>query len=738
MIPVNEADSYPLGQFAQKAYLDYSMAVILDRALPHLADGLKPVQRRIIYAMSELGLKATAKYKKSARTVGDVLGKYHPHGDVACYEAMVMMAQDFSYRYPLVDGQGNWGSIDDPKSFAAMRYTESRLSSYAKLLLEEIEAGTVDWLPNFDGTLKEPALLPAQVPNLLLNGASGIAVGMATDIPPHNLTEVVEALLLLLENPKANLEAVMEKIPGPDYPTGAEIITPAETLHKIYSQGLGSLKQRAVYHREEQQIIIDHLPYQTSGAKVLQQIAEQMRQKKLPMVVDLRDESDHENPIRLVIELKSKRQDADAVMSHLFATTDLEKSYRVNLNVIGLDGRPQVKPLLVILNEWLAFRLATLRRRLEHRLAAVEARLEVLAGLLIAFLNIDEVIRIIRHEDDPKTELIKQFGLTENQAEAILNLRLRNLAKLEEEKIRAEAAELEKERRELKKWLSSKKNLKNKLAQSLKELKDAYGDPRRSPLVERAEAQVLSEESLVPSETLTVVLSAQGWVRAAKGEINGRKLNFKSGDDFQDQIVTNSRHPVVFWSNLGRAYTLMAYELPSARGQGEPLSAHFKLQKNERLLYVASGPNESQWLMASTQGYGFILTLKEAVAKTKTGKAIVKLAPEVQLLKPQKCPSNNQAWLVLVTSAPRLLIYSTEDLPHLAKGKGNKLISMDKADQLTLVRCVAEVKRFKLRTTKGYEKLISGHLLESAMGKRAARGVILPRTLKETQELVAE
>ncbi|HYF98070.1 MAG TPA: DNA topoisomerase IV subunit A, partial [Coxiellaceae bacterium] len=570
-------EKQPLKVFTERAYLDYSMYVILDRALPHIGDGLKPVQRRIIYAMSELGLKSTAKYKKSARTIGDVLGKFHPHGDTACYEAMVLMAQPFAYRYPFVDGQGNWGTADDPKSFAAMRYTEARLAGYAQALLGELQQGTVDWVPNFDGTLKEPALLPARLPNVLLNGTSGIAVGMATDIPPHNLVEVAQACIHLLEHPKATLNDIMQFIKAPDYPTSAEIITSPEEITQTYKTGNGSLRMRAVYHVEAGDIVVTALPHQVSGAKILEQIALQMTSKKLPAVSDLRDESDHENPTRLVISPRSNRVEIEPLMAHLFATTDLERSYRINMNVIGLDGKPQVKNLVNLLQEWLQFRINTVQRRLKYRLEAVLERLHILEGLLIAFLNLDAVIKIIREEDKPKEALMKRFKLSEIQAEAILEIKLRQLARLEEIKIRAEQDELAKERDELEKLLKSETALKKLIRKELQQDISDYGDARHSPLVKRFEAQAMRNEELVPAEALTVVLSKQAWVRAAKGhEVDGSTLNYKAGDEFLAQAAGRSTEPAIFLDIEGRSYSLAAHLLPSARGQGEPLTKWFK------------------------------------------------------------------------------------------------------------------------------------------------------------------
>ncbi|MDE2088677.1 MAG: DNA topoisomerase IV subunit A, partial [Gammaproteobacteria bacterium] len=583
----------PLKVFTEKAYLDYSMYVILDRALPHIGDGLKPVQRRIVYAMSELSLSAVSKHKKSARTVGDVLGKYHPHGDLACYEAMVLMAQPFSYRYPLIDGQGNWGSPDDPKSFAAMRYTEARLARFAEVLLSELGQGTVDWTPNFDGTLEEPSLLPARLPHVLLNGTTGIAVGMATDIPPHNLREVTAATVHLLEHPHATVEELCEHVQGPDFPTEAEIITPRAEIRRIYETGSGSLRVRARYEHEDGGIVITALPYQVSGARVLEQIAAQMQAKKLPMVEDLRDESDHENPTRLVIVPRSNRVDVDALMAHLFATTNLESSYRVNLNMIGLNGRPQVKNLKQVLSEWLEFRTATVRRRLQHRLDQVTTRLHVLDGLLIAYLNLDEVIAIIRREDHPKPVLMARFGLSDAQAEAILELKLRHLAKLEEMKIRTEQKALAEERDGLQKTLGSKQRLKTLIRKELQEDAERYGDARRSPIVERRPAQALDETALIPSEPVTVVLSSMGWVRAAKGhDIDPAALSYRAGDGFRAVARGRSNQLTVFLDSSGRAYALPAHSLPSARGQGEPLTGRLNPSGGAEFMGVMMGDDD--------------------------------------------------------------------------------------------------------------------------------------------------
>jgi len=719
-----------VAQFTEKAYLDYAMYVILDRALPHISDGLKPVQRRIIYAMSELGLKAAAKYKKSARTVGDVLGKFHPHGDSACYEAMVLMAQDFSFRYPLVDGQGNWGSMDDPKSFAAMRYTESKLSKFSALLLDEVGLGTVDWMPNFDGSLSEPQVLPARVPHILLNGTSGIAVGMATDIPPHNLVEIVNACIALLDNPSLRDEDLLEFVPGPDYPNKALIITPSSDIAQIYKTGHGSLRQRAAYEVEDGvNVVVNALPFQVSGAKVLEQIANQMRAKKLPMVVDLRDESDHEHPARLVIELRSKRVDVETTMRHLFATTDLERSYRVNLNVIGLNGRPQVKNLRMLLTEWLIYRVQTVRRRLQYRLDKVLDRLHILDGLLIAFLNIDEVIAIIRAEDKPKPVLMARFNLTDTQAEAILELKLRHLAKLEEMKIRAEQDELDKERRKLELLLSSETRLKTLVKKELLEDAKLFGDERRSPLVNVAAAQAMSEHDLLPSEPITIVLSSNGWVRAAKGhDVDGQELSYKSGDGFAAQVMGQSRQMAVFFDSTGRAYSLPGHSLPSARSHGEPLSGRLSLPAGASVGQIYIGDSEDKVLLASSAGYGFVTGFDNLLSKTKSGKLVVSLAKEARVLKP--CRVVQDGWIVVVTSEPRLLVFPVDSLPELAKGKGNKLVQLAKGEQVNAV--FSCVKSAKLEFVAGeYIKAFSAAALEEAVTERAKRGVPLPRTLKK-------
>lgn len=730
-----------LKEFTEKAYLDYSMYVILDRALPSLGDGLKPVQRRIVYAMSELGLKATSKHKKSARTVGDVLGKFHPHGDSACYEAMVLMAQPFSYRYPLVDGQGNWGSPDDPKSFAAMRYTESRLAPYAEVLLSELGQGTVEWVPNFDGTLEEPCVLPARLPNVLLNGAMGIAVGMSTDIPPHNLREVGNACIRLLEDPGCSLDDICEDIQGPDYPTDAEIITSRNDIIKMYATGKGSMRMRGVFIREGNDIVITALPHQVSGAKVLEQIAAQMNNKKLPMVADLRDESDHENPTRLVIVPRSNRVDADGLMGHLFATTDLERTYRVNLNMIGIDGRPKVKDLYTLLTEWLEFRISTVTRRLQYRLDKVLERLHKLEGLLIAFLNIDEVIHIIRTEDHPKPALMARFGITDTQAEAILELKLRHLAKLEEMKIRGEQDELEKERKGLEKILGSHKLLKKLIIKEIKEAVDLYGDDRRSPIVARAEAQAMDEADLVGADPVSVVISKKGWVRSAKGhDVDASGLSYKAGDEFLALAQGKSNQPVMFLDSTGRSYSLMAHTLPSARGQGEPLSGRLSPPSGATFEGVIMGKDDDRFLMASDAGYGFVMKLSDAYTKNKNGKALLNLPAGARVLQPKPIGDLTNEYVVAVTNEGRLLMFPLQELPELARGKGNKIISIPAARVQSREEFVMDVV-----SLSGDDSLVvyagKRHLklrfsdLEHYLGERGRRGNKLPRGFQKVDQM---
>ncbi|MWN06719.1 MULTISPECIES: DNA topoisomerase IV subunit A [unclassified Gilliamella] len=725
-----------LRTFTESAYLNYSMYVIMDRALPFIGDGLKPVQRRIVYAMSELGLNAQAKFKKSARTVGDVLGKYHPHGDSACYEAMVLMAQPFSYRYPLVDGQGNWGAPDDPKSFAAMRYTESRLSKYAELLLGELGQGTVDYTPNFDGTLQEPKMLPARLPNILLNGTTGIAVGMATDIPPHNIREVANAAIMLADNPNATLSEVMAHIQGPDFPTEAEIITPRDDIEKIYKTGRGSIRMRAVWKKEDGDIVITDLPHQVSGAKILEQIASQMRAKKLPLIEDLRDESDHENPTRLVIVPRSNRVDLEQVMNHLFATTDLEKSYRVNMNMIGLDNRPSVKGLVEILTEWLEYRKNTVTRRLNYRLDKILKRLHILDGLLIAFLNIDEVIDIIRNEDEPKQELISRFALTDIQAEAILELKLRHLAKLEEMRIKGEQSELAKERDHLQALLSSPKKLSNLIKKELQEDAEKYGDERRSPIVERSEAKAISEQELTPSEPVTVILSEMGWVRTAKGhDIDATGLSYKAGDSFKAAAKGKSNQPVIFIDSTGRSYAIEPNTLPSARSQGEPLTGKLALPAGATVEHVLMSQNDNQkFLLASSAGYGFICQFSDLIARNRNGKAIINLPKEAKILAPIEIPSEDSL-LLSITKAGRMLIFPVKDLPELAKGKGNKIVSLAGTDDsLSYMMLITPETAVTLYVGKRKLTLHPADL-QKFKAERARKGTSLPRGLQKIDQI---
>ena len=725
-----------ISQFSEKAYLDYSMYVILDRALPHIGDGLKPVQRRIIYAMSELGLSAAAKYKKSARTVGDVIGKFHPHGDSAAYEAMVLLSQSFTTRYPLIDGQGNWGSLDDPKSFAAMRYTECRLSPYAKSLLEELGQGTVDWTSNFDGTLLEPSVLPARLPNLLLNGATGIAVGMATDIPPHNLNEVVKACIKILEEPKVSLEDLYKIIPGPDYPTEAEIISPEEELREIYSTGRGSVKMRATYEVEDGEIVILALPHQTSSSKILEQIASQMEAKKLPMIIDLRDESDEESPTRLVLVPKSNRVDKEAVMNHLFATTDLQKNYRVNMNLIGLNGKPQTRDIKLVLKEWLSFRTQTVTRRLQYRLDWVLDRLHILEGLLVVFINIDEVISIIRNEDEPKKVLQKKFKLSVIQVDAILEIRLRQLAKLEEIKIKEEQGSLDSERKDLEKLLGSKTRLKTLIKKELKADAEVYGDERNSPIVYREEATAFDETELISSDPVTVILSERGWVRAAKGhDIEPESLNYREGDTFFASAKGRNNQNAVFLDSKGKAYTLPCHSLPSARSQGEPLSGRLNAESGETFAGVISGPVESQVVLASSSGYGFVANLGDLQTKNKSGKAAIRLQEGAQVLIP-RAVQHEQDVLAAITNQGRMLVFPLTELPKLARGKGNKIIGIPKAsfesgeDFLQEVAVLGEGRELRLLSGKRHFTIKSKDL-ENFVGNRGRRGNFLPKGFRK-------
>ena len=734
----------PLRQFTEEAYLNYSMYVIMDRALPHIGDGLKPVQRRIVYAMSELGLSAAAKYKKSARTVGDVLGKFHPHGDSACYEAMVLMAQPFSYRYPLVDGQGNWGAPDDPKSFAAMRYTESRLSRFSEVLLSELGQGTVDWLPNFDGTMKEPKTLPARLPHIMLNGITGIAVGMATDIPPHNVREMANACVKLIEAPKTEISDLLDIVKGPDYPTDAEIITPAADIEKIYQTGRGSIKMRAVYDIEHGEVVITALPHQASGGKILEQIAAQMTAKKLPMVVDLRDESDHENPTRLVVVPRSNRVDIEQLMQHLFATTDLEKNYRVNLNMIGLNNKPAVKNLKNILSEWIEFRRETIRRRLQYRLDKVLARLHILDGLLIAYLNIDEVIEIIRNFDEPKAELMSRFSLSQTQAEAILEIKLRQLAKLEEIKIRAEQDELNKEREQLEKILGSNARMNTLMKKEILEAAEKYGDERRSKIIERNEAKALSEKDLVPSEPVTVVVSEKGWARCAKGhDIDAKALSYKSGDEYLCSAKGRSNRPVVFIDSSGRAYTTDAHTLPTARSQGEPLTGRFNLSTGENFEQTLMADDETIYLLSSDAGYGFVGKFSDMISRNKNGKALLSLPASAKVIRPKPITDIENALVLAITTEGRMLVFPVSDLPVLSKGKGNKIINISSAraksreEYVTLLDVITAQDAVTLHA--GKRKLtLKASDIEHYRGERGRRGNKLPRGLQRVDRIEIE
>lgn len=733
-----------VAEFSERAYLDYSMYVILDRALPFVGDGLKPVQRRIIYAMSELGLKSTAKFKKSARTVGDVLGKFHPHGDSACYEAMVLMAQPFSYRYPFIDGQGNWGAPDDPKSFAAMRYTESKLSRYADLLLSEINQGTVSWTDNFDGSLQEPENLPAQVPNLLLNGTSGIAVGMATDVPPHNLTEVVSACIQLLDKPSTDLDEIMQIIPAPDYPTFAHIVSNEADLRQIYETGHGSVKMRATYQKEEGDIVIEALPFQTSGSKVITQIAAQMRAKKLPLVDDIRDESDHENPTRIVVVPRSNRVDADALMLHLFATTDLEKNYRVNMNVIGLDGKPQVKPLIPMLKEWLTYRTQVVTNRLNYRLDKILARLHILEGLLIAFLNIDEVIAIIRSEDKPKPVLMSRFKLSETQAEAILELKLRHLAKLEEIKIQGEQEELAAEKEKLELLLSSDTRLKTYIKKELKAIVEDFGDDRRCQIVSNvSSAQAFNEDDLTPAENVTIVLSDKGWVRSAKGhDIDPTTLNYKSGDSYLVSVKGRSNKSAIFIDSTGRSYALTANSLPSARGQGEPLTGRLSPSAEAEFIDVIMGEVDQKILLSSDAGYGFISTIGDLISKKKAGKHALSLPANAKVMPIVSVDDLESQFVAVVTNRGRLLVFPISELPILSKGKGNKLIQIPGKDikerQEFVVGICVLLDTQNLKVYAGKRHLtIKFQDLTNYVGSRARRGNVLPKGYQNVASIEA-
>jgi len=737
---VKENETLPLSKFTEQAYLDYSMYVILDRALPNISDGLKPVQRRIIYAMSELGLNSGAKYKKSVRTSGDVVGKFHPHGDAAVYEAMVLLSQSFSLRYPLIDGQGNWGTVDDPKSFGAQRYTECRLDNYAQVLLQELGQGTVDWQSNFDGTLLEPAVLPSRLPNVLLNGASGIAVGMATDIPPHNLNETVKACIKLLNEPKTSLEELFKILPGPDYPTEAEIVTPQEELLEIYKTGRGSIKMRSTFEVVEGEIVVTALPHQTPSTKVLEQIASQMEAKKLPMIVDLRDEGDEENPTRLVLVPKSNRVDKEAVMNHLFATTDLEKNFRVNMNMIGLNGKPQVLDLKSILKQWLKYRTDTITRRLQHRLDWVMDRIHILEGLMVVYLNIEEVIKIIRTEDDPKKVLQKKFKLSSIQVDSILEIRLRQLAKLEEEKIKAEQKDLESERGELEKILNSKSRLKTLVKKELTEDVEKYGDSRKSPLVQREEASAFDETELISSDPVTVILSQRGWVKVAKGhDVDPVSMNYKEGDSFLSSAKGRNNINAVFLGSKGKAFTLPCHNLPSARGQGEPLSGRLNVESGETFSGVISGKEETKAVLVSDAGYGFISNISDLQTKNKSGKNALKVPENGKALPPQII-LNDDDLIAAITNEGRMLVFPVTELPELSKGKGNKLINIPKKryqageESLKAVAVLGKGRELKLNSGKRHFT-IKEKDINNFSGNRGLRGNLLPKGFRSVDSV---
>jgi topoisomerase-4 subunit A len=726
-----DIENQPVGDFARKAYLDYSMYVILDRALPHLADGLKPVQRRIVYAMSELGLGPGSKPKKSARTVGDVIGKFHPHGDSACYEAMVLMAQPFSMRYPLVEGQGNWGSPDDPKSFAAMRYTEAKLTKFSQSLLSELEQGTVEWQQNFDGTMKEPKLLPSRLPHVLLNGGSGIAVGMATDIPSHNVREVVNACVELLDNPDATLAQITKHIKGPDFPTAAEIITPSAEIREMYKTGNGGVRQRAKWEIEDGEIVITALPFQVSGNKIQQQIAAQMTAKKLPMVEDVRDESDQESPTRIVIVPRSNRVDLDELMTHLFATTDLERSYRINMNMIGLDGRPRLYNLRDLLAEWLEFRVETVRRRLQHRYDHVNARLHLLDGLLVAYLNVDEVIRIIRREDEPKPVLMQRFALSDVQAEYILEMKLRFLNKLQEMEIRGEQKKLQEERANLEKILGSKQRLRKQVRDELLEDMNEFGDKRRSPIVEREAAKALDPTALIPSEQVTVVLSERGWVRSGKGhDLDPSALQYKSGDAYLHAAKGRSNQLAVFLDSTGRSYSLPAHELPSAKGHGEPVTSSLTLPPGASMVAVMMGDAEDLWLVSTDDGYGFVVRLEDMMTRLKAGKAIVNVGKGATVLRPQRVTSYETDRVAAASSEGKLLVFEVAELPALPRGKGVQTIKLHRTpiapEKVVGIAVVPQDGTLIVQAGKRFTSL-KGKDLDEYLGKRAQRGLKLPR-----------
>ncbi len=740
---MKKVESISLKKYAEESYLNYAMYVILDRALPNIGDGLKPVQRRILYAMSELGLDAGSKYKKSARTVGDVIGKFHPHGDSAAYEAMVLMAQNFSFKYPFVDGQGNWGSQDDPKSFAAMRYTESKLTKFANLLIDELKSGTVDWQPNFDGSLLEPVIFPAKLPSILLNGTSGIAVGMATDIPSHNINEIIDATVFLLDNPRSELGDLLEIIKGPDFSNNASIIASEEELLEIYSTGRGGFKIQAQWAQEKNDIIINALPYQASGSKILEQIADQMLKKKIPMVVDLADEGDHEEPVRLVITLKSNRVNAEDVMNHLFASTDLQKNYRANMNLISLAGGPRVFDLLSLLKEWITFRKNTVIRRLEHRLDQVNDRLHILEGLLAVYLNIDEVIKIIRESDEPKKEIIREFKLTDIQANAILEIKLRQLAKLEQIKLEDERSKLSDEQKEIETILSSKARLKTLIKKELLEIKENFGEERKSPIKSASNAKVFSEEETLVTEPITVVLSEAGWIRSGKGhEIDPSSLSYRGEDKLQDYARGKSNQTAVFIDSSGKVFSIPSHSLPSARGMGEPISGRVNAESGVNFISALIGEPDDKFIFTNTAGYGYISEFSNTISNKKTGKAFMKIPEGASLIKSQKLREDHQ-YIAAVSSIGKLLIFRLDELPILPKGKGNKIINIptakfkSKEERMLDIQLLAEdsnlVVHYGTKTRslpfKDWQHYISS---------RAKRGNILAGHLKRVESISEE
>ena len=737
-------DKQSIKKYAENAYLNYSMYVILDRALPNIGDGLKPVQRRILYAMSELGLNASSKYKKSARTVGDVIGKFHPHGDSAAYEAMVLMAQNFSFRYPFVDGQGNWGSQDDPKSFAAMRYTESKLTKFSDLLINELKQGTVDWQPNFDGSLLEPVIFPAKVPSILLNGTTGIAVGMATDIPSHNLTEVIDATIHVLENPKTSIGHILKYIKGPDFSNKAPIVASAEELNEMYSTGRGPFKMKCAWKKEGNDIIVTDLPHQTSGSKVLEQISNQMINKKLPMIVDLRDEGDHEEPTRLVISLKSNRVNADDLMNHLYASTDLQKNYRGNFNLISLKGSPKVYSIKDLLTDWISFRKTTVTRKLEHRLDQVDDRLHILEGLLIVYLDLDKVIKIIRQSDDPKKDLTTKFKISDIQANAILEIKLRQLAKLEQIKLEEERNALKIEKKELEKILNSKARLKTFIKNELKEIKENFGDERNSPIIESSSAKMFSEEDTITSDPVTVVLSNAGWIRSAKGhEIDPSTLSYRGEDNLKDFSRGRNNQPCVFIDALGKAYTLPAHTLPSARGLGEPLTGRVTSSSGVEFMSVAIGKNEDKFLIANSAGYGFLANFEDMISNKKTGKAFMKVPQGAEILPCEKIMKDDK-FIAAVTNFGKLLIFNLDELTVLAKGKGTKIINIPKKqfdenkERLIIVKTFSEEAKLNIQRDNGNIRSFSPKELEGFKLNRAKRGRSLPQGYKRVLSISVE